>query len=275
MPEDGKNIDKKKEDIFSEIAQRLTDMSNEAYKIMMDQIENELKFDSGKIVAGNDFVKRLNILAGKVLGRLQDSPTFNGPVSKFVKRMPEISQEITKFQSSFNSIKVPAFETTKKVIIDEIINAMLDNGLNQNFVQPLRDLIYRNATTGGLSLSGARELVKDYIKGGKDQSGKLKSYIDQTAQQGVDMYSGAINKKLMETFNYNGMLITGTIIDHSSPQCRYSINDLGGTIKRSDWPDVKAKANKKFPLIEGTTFDNLPIMLLHWGCRHGFYPIML
>lgn len=274
MPENGNDIDKKKEHAVLELSARLTEMTSEAQRIVEEAIANEFDFSDGKIVISSNFSNRLDRLANTILQELQDSPKFTGPISKFIKRFPEVSNEISKFQQSRNAIKVPAFEAAKKVVIDEILNQMLDNGLNQNFVQPLRDLIYRNASTG-LSLSQAKEQLKQYIAGGKDQSGKLKSYLEQTAQQGVDLYSGAINKKLMETYNYDAYLITGTIIDNSSPQCRYCIEELKRTIKRSDWPTVKDKATKRFPLVKGTTFENLSITLLHWGCRHGFYPIML
>jgi hypothetical protein len=169
---------------------------------------------------------------------------------------------------------VPAFEASKKIIIDETLNQMLDNGLNQHFVQPLRDLIYRNVTSG-LNLKDAKVQIKEYIEGGKDTSGKLGSYIGQTAQQAVDSYSGVINMKILDNFDMNGLLITGSLIDNSSPQCRFAIEELGGEITRENWPQVVAHATKRFPLIEGTDFDNLPLNRLHWGCRHSFFPIIL
>lgn len=268
------DIDRIKEEVLLEMGQRLTEMSNEAMRVVMDEIEKEFDFEKGKFVVKSDFVGRLNRITASILKRLQNSRKFNGPVTQYVKRFPDISKEISKFQMVENKIQVPEFEATKKVIIDEIMEAMLNRGLNSNFVQPLRDLIYRNATSG-LSLSQARDEIKQYISGGKDKSGKLKSYIEQTSLQGVDAYAGAINKKLMETFNYNAQLVTGTLIDNSAPQCIYAVDDLKGVIKKEDWPKVKDKATKKAPLIEGTTFENLPIMQLHWGCRHSFYPIIL
>jgi len=51
------------------------------------------------------------------------------------------------------------------------------------------------------------------------------------------------------------------------------VEELGGRISESDWPKVKEIAEKN-GLIDGTTFDNLPQNLLHWGCRHSFYPVM-
>lgn len=269
MPND---IDKEKQKALKAIQSRIDEMGAAAYGILLKAIEDQFDFKGGKIVADKNFIKQLNRLTVDVLDLLQKSPKFTGPVSGFLKRMPAISDAITDFQKEINGIKTPSFELTKKIVVDEITDQLLNNGLNQNFVQPLRDLIYQNVS-GGLSLSDARTQIKQFINGGKDITGKLGRYVEQTAQQAVDAYSGAINQKLLETFDYDALLMTGSLIDNSSPQCKYVINELGGRIKESDWPKVKEIAEKN-GLIDGTTFDNLPVNKLHWGCRHSFYPII-
>lgn len=274
MPNPGEDIDKAKKKALDAIESKIDEMGRAANQILLAVLEDTFDFKAGKIVADQNFVKQLNRLTVDVLDLLQKEPKFKGPVSQFVKRFPGISEAITDFQKEVNGIKTPSFETVKKIISDEVIDKMLDNGLNQNFVQPLRDLIFRNAT-GGLSLVQARAEIKQYIQGGGDVSGKLGRYVEQTAQQAVDSYSGAINKKLLETFDYDGLLISGSLIDNSSPQCKFVIEELGGKITRENWPLIKAKATKKFPLIEGTTFDNLPVNRLHYGCRHSFYPVIV
>lgn len=271
MP-DYSNIEKAKQKAIA--ALNVSEMGIVAYEIMVETIEKTFDFSGGNIQQTKDFIKQLNKVTIDVLDLLQTDPGFNGSVSQFVKRLPKISEAISAFQKATNGIEVPAYETAKKIIIDETLDQMLNNGLNQNFVQPLRDLIYQNVTSG-LSLKEAKLNIKQYIQGGKDESGKLGRYIEQTAQQATDSYSGAINKKLLETFAYDGLLITGTLIDNSSPQCRYAINELGGKITRTNWKDLVAHVGKNAPLIEGTTFDNLPGNLLHWGCRHDFYPVIL
>lgn len=273
MPDYSKNIEQAKQKAIAALKSRIDIMGTTAYEILLQAIEDYFDLKQGKIVSDRNFIKQLNKLTVDVLDILQSTPKFTGPVSQFVKRMPAIAEAITDFQKSVNDIVVPAFDTQKKIVIDEVINRMLDNGLNQNFVQPLRNLIYQNVT-GGLNLSDARSQIKEYIKGGKDTSGKLERYVEQTAQQAVDSYSGIINTKLLETFDYDGLLMTGSLIDSSSPQCRYVINELGGKITRENWPKVKAIA-EKHGLIDNTTFDNLPIQRLHWSCRHSFFPVIL
>ncbi len=274
MPDYANDILKAKEQAVNALNSQVGVMGTTAYDILLQAIEDAFDFKSGKIAMDKDFIRKLNNLTIAVLDLLQNAPKFNGPVSQFVRRMPKISDAISVFQSEINGIEVPAFDVAKKVVIDETLDQMLGNGLNQNFVQPLRSLIYQNATSG-LSMKEARQQIKDYISGGKDQSGKLGRYIEQTAIQATDAYSGAINKKLLETFDYDGLLITGSLIENSSPQCRFAIEVLKGKITRENWDEVKAHATKRFPLIEGTTFDNLPVNLLHYGCRHGFFPIIL
>lgn len=266
---DSNDIDKAKKKAIDALKSHIDSMGNIAYEILLREIENTFTIQAGKIIPVKDFIKQLNRLTIKTLDLLQTEPKFTGPVSQFVKRMPAISDAITDFQKTTNNIKVPDFEIAKKVVIDEVIDKMLNNGLNQTFVQPLRDLIYRNAT-GGLSLKEARVQVKQM----SSENGRLGKYIDQTAQQATDAYAGAINTKLLETFDYDGLLMTGSLIDNSSPQCRYVIEELGGKLSREDWPKVKEIAEKN-GLIKGTTFDNLPINLMHFGCKHAFYPVIL
>lgn len=269
-----KKIEVAKEKAVESINARTGDMGRISGDIFIKQIENTFDIKGGQIEQGKDFIKQLNKLTVEVLDLLQQEPKFTGPVSTFIKRLYPISDAITEFQKDVNGIKVPALTVEKKIVIDETIDKMLDNGLNQKFVQPLRDLVYRNVT-GGLSLSEAKAAIKEYIQGGNDVSGKLGSYLEQTAIQSVDMYSGIINKKLMEEFKYDGLLMTGSLIDNSSPQCRYAIEVLKGKITKENWADVVAHVGKSAPLIEGTTFDNVALNKLHWGCRHNFFPIII
>ncbi len=268
------DIDKEKQKALEAIRSKIDEMGTAANSIWQKAIEEEFNIAAGKIIAGKNFIKQLNRLTVDVMDLLQSSPKFTGPVSSLLKRLPGISDAITDFQKSTNNIKVPAYETAKSIIVDEITDQLLNNGLNTNFVQPIRDLIYQNVS-GGLSLSDARMQIKEFIKGGKDVTGKLGSYVEQTAQQAVDAYSGAINKKLLETFDYGGLLVTGSLIDNSSPQCVYAIETLKGKITRENWSEVEAIGKKQSGWIDGTTFDNLPANKLHWGCRHSFYPIIL
>ncbi len=271
MPNYAHDIEQAKQQAIDILKSNVDVMGTTAYDILLSEIEETFDISAGKIVADKDFIKKLNLLTISVLDLLQDAPKFSGPVSQFVRRFPKISDAINIFQSELNGITVPEFEVAKKIVIDETLDQMLGNGLNQNFVQPLRDLIYQNVTSG-LTMKQAKQDILDYIQGGKDVSGKLGRYIEQTAIQATDAYSGIINTKILEQFDINTLLITGSLIETSSPQCRYAIEKLGGKITRENFKELEKIGKKYSGWIENTSFDNLPITTLHHGCRHGFFP---
>ncbi len=240
--------------------------------IVFDALETSFDITSGVIKVGVNFIRQLNVFVNTIAAALRIEPKFTGAVSEFVKRIPEVKDAIDQFQSS-QGINLPPENLAAKLIEEQFKEELLRRGLNKNFIQPLRDLIYRDALSGGLTLKDAKASIRDYVGSGQDKSGKLHRYVQQTAQQAVDAYSGIVSMNLMEKFKYDGLLMTGSLIDTSTPQCRYAINQLGGIITRKDIPKLE-KIGKNYGWIEGTNFDNLPVNQLHWGCRHSFYPFV-
>lgn len=274
MPDLGTAIEIAKEAAIEQLRKKIDgEIGDVVIEAVLDKLQQSFDFKGGKIIETSDFVRQLNKFTNDVLTLLQENPKVIGAISGFVKNLQDVETAIAQFQKKENNISLPDFSSAKQVVVEEIINQMLDNGLNQGFVQPLRDLIYQNFTSG-LSLADAKIQIRQFIAGGKDETGKLSKYIQQTAQQAVDSYSGIINMKLLQEFDYNALLFTGSLIATSSPQCRFVVNELNRRITRQNWPEVE-KIARDHGLIEGTTFDNLPLNLNHWGCRHGFYPIIL
>ena len=261
-----KDIATAKQKAIDILNSRREEMNKASYEILLKAIQETFEFKEGTIQMGEDLINQLKKLTTDVINLINSEIRISGPVSRFVKR----------------TTPTPAFETSKKILIDEIIEKLITNGLNQHFIELLRDLIYQNVTNG-LSLADAAEQIEEYIECNETvrreldqytEEGELDQFINEMAIQAVSSYSGMMNVKLMQKFNYDALLITGSLIDISSPQCIYAVKVLGGTIKRTDWPKLKEIAEKN-GLIDNTTFDNLPFNKLHRGCRHGFSPIML
>ena len=273
MPDYGNDIAKAKQKALDALDARIDEISKPTYELLLKIIEDTFDFNEGKAQDEKDFINQLNKLTTEVLDLIHSDPKFTGSVSQFVKRVQPTSDTKTGFQKETKSKNDTAFDMAKKILVDEIIDKLLDNGLNQNFVQLLKALIYQNVTSG-LSLADATKQIEEYIDAGNDINGELEECIEETAIQAVSAYNRMISTKLMEKFQYDGIQMTGSLIDNSSPQCRYVIEELGGKITRENWPEVKAIAEKN-GLVEGTTFDNLPFNLLHWYCRHDFFPIII
>lgn len=203
------------------------------------------------------------------------SRLYTSPLNMFLVDLEEIRKNAVEFHKTENKLNISkAINPVQKAVTQEVINQYTENGLNRHFVAPLRDVMFNNIVAG-MNQMEAREYLREYIKGGKDQSGKLKSYLNNTAMQGVDSYSGAINVKIAKDFTFTGYTISGSIIKTSSKQCIYAIETSeSGYLDFETWEQVlkMARENPRARLIEGTTISNLPINKLHWGCRHEFTP---
>jgi hypothetical protein len=253
----------------------IPEIENFAYDALIEWMDNSLDVKAGSLTATEDTLQILNQFDEGFMKVLTQLQSYKGAVTSFVKELPKIGTVMQQYQEGTNGIDWSKADIgpAQKLVVGEIINAYTENGLNAEFVQPLRDQLYQNIAAG-TNMTDAKKQLNDYILGPGDKSGKLKNYLTQTSQQAVDSYTGAINKKLMDTFDYSHLIMSGSLIATSSAQCRYGINNLDGIIKLEDWPALKEIAEKN-GLVKGTTFNNLPFNKLHWGCRHEFTPAML
>ena len=254
----------------------IPDIEQLAYLALLDWMDTSLDVKAGNLVISESVAEAINDFSNAYLRLLSGIKPYRESVSQFVKELPQISKVMRKYQEAANGISWAAahVEPVQKIVVNEIIDAYTENGLNAGFVQPVRDMIYQNVVAG-TSFKEAKETLKDYIISGEDKTGKLGRYLTQTAQQATDSYSGAINKKLMSAFDYEYLQMSGSLIQTSSPQCRKGINGYEGLIDREIWENELKHIAEKNGLIEGTTFENLPFNRLHWGCRHEFTPTMV
>lgn len=256
------------------IVAKLPAIERQALEILRDFIDENLDTKDGNFVVNDRAVKAINMFSDVYLKAVAELSDYKGSVGKYLKNFKDLGTLMNEFQKSNGvDVKQARLGSAQEIVTNELINRYSENGLNPGFVQPLRELLFNNIT-GGLNKTQAMNQLKDYIESGKDSTGKLGRYLEQTAQQGVDSYEGAVNTRIMQTFKIDTYVMSGSLIATSSPQCRYVFKELGGIIDRKDWPKIKAIALNN-GLIEGTTFDNLPINKNHHGCRHSFTPLTL
>jgi hypothetical protein len=253
----------------------IPDFEKEMLRELLNWIENNLGIKAGSFIVEAETVNIINNFTQDYLDIINENKLYNSAVTKFLKFLPNMSDTMKEFQEEVNGIswQKAGVKPVQNIVINEIMDAYTDNGLNAGFVNPLRDQIYQNVVAG-TSLKEAKQNLKDYILSGKDKTGKLAQYLTQTAQQSVDSYEGAINKKLMTTFDYNYYIMDGSLIETSSPQCKKAINEYQGLINEEAWKVLEPIAEKN-GLPKGTTFDSLTFNKFHWGCRHSFTPAIL
>lgn len=251
------------------------DVIEEAYNWLLDH----LNIKRGTPQADEELTRAMDSFLNAVVNIISENKTYQGKISSFLSDLTTIYKNQKRFYATSHNfnIETAGVKEAQKTAVNEIVNQYTKNGLNPHFASPLRDNIYRNILAGA-NMKEVKQVLNAYILGGQDQSGKLGSYLTQTAQQAVDSYTGMINQKLQEEFTFTGYIISGSLIETSSKQCVYAVeNSKRGYMPFSDWETVLdiARNNKQAKLIEGTTIKNLPLNKLHWGCRHDFTPIIV
>lgn len=269
-----KDLERRKKRADNAFVADLDAIVEEAYFALDRWIDDTLEMKSGAFVASAETTSLLNGFSETYVQDLMNIGEYKSSVTGYLKELKSTGELIMDFQKLQGiDLSKAGIIDTQQMVINEIIDAYTENGLNTGFVQPLRDILYQNVASG-TRVRDAKAYLKDYVQGDKDESGKLGKYITQTAQQGVDSYTGAINKKLMDTFDFDGLIISGSLIKTSSIQCRYTVNSFpGGKFTEEQFEDQIKPLALLNGLIEGTTFKNLPFNKLHWGCRHEFTPV--
>lgn len=256
----------------------LTSLEKSVVEGSFEWMLDNLSFKRGQVQVDEDFTSQMNDFVTAVVDIINNNKGYQDKLSDYLQDVKTIGSNITKFQEDFNGFdpEKAGIKPLQKNLVTNIIDQFTENGLNSYFAQPLKDGLYRNVLAG-MNQRQAKQYLQNYVISGKDESGKLAKYIEQTSIQAVSSYTGAINQKIGQTFDTSGFLIDGSIIDTSSPQCVKMVelaNKQGGYLSNDQMQDIidYAKDVKSSGLIPGTNLDNLPVNLLHFGCRHSFSP---
>lgn len=259
----------------------LTQLERQVFDASYDWLINNLEVKRGEITVDEDLSRHMDDFLQAVVRIVNDSPVFQSRLKGFLADLSTIQGNNKKFHSTTNkfNIETSGVTSVQKAVVDEVIEQYTGNGLNAHFAAPLKDNIFRNILAGA-NLKDVKQVLQAHILSGGDASGKLGQYLNQTAVQAVDTYTGAINQQLFKEFDFTGFIISGSLIETSSKQCVYAVEQSdgsGGYLNNKEWEKVLdiARNNEKAKLIEGTTLKNLPLNKLHWGCRHDFTPAIV
>jgi hypothetical protein len=240
---------------------------------------DNLDIKKGRVQVPENLGAQMNDFVNSVMSLITKNRSYQSTFTDYLTDLGGIGRAIKDFQIGVNGIdwEKAGVKEVQKAVVTATVESFEGSGLNAGFAQPLKDLMLRNVL-GGFSTKDARNQLTEYIASGKDHTGKLARYLEQTAMQGVTAYEGAVSVKLAQTFTYTGFIMAGSLIDTSSPQCRKALDESDNGYLSNDQMEKVIEYAKTLPsdggLMEGTTLENLPINRLHWGCRHSFTPVI-
>lgn len=251
---------------------KLTDIEKKMLEEVIKAINEGLLTSGGKITG---LSSSAGSLITKGIKNFYASKPYQNSVASLLRRIDDISANKSSLYKDANlDFSKSSVSQSQSLVINEMLDTLNESGLNSQFNQSLRKLIYDNVRLG-TSQSTLEKTLKLQIESGKAPS-KLANYINQTAVQAADAYSSIIDR---EVFKANKDKVThyrivGSLIDTSSKQCRRFVEEFDREI-----PVGKELNNFINYAIENgasptLTADNLPVLKLHFGCRHSFVPII-
>lgn len=237
------------------------------YSILVKKISENIDVRQGRM----ELTDTTDSIVKKSIKELYRSKKYQGALEKYLTNIKDLSSNKIKLYGDKGfSVAASEINPFQKIAIEEHLSYLNENGLNSKFNQPLRKIIY-SSVYAGKSQSELFNELKSYVS----ENNNLGRYIKNVAIQGADAYTSIIDQKITDKYvdRVKGYMMVGTLIETSSPQCKFCVKELKRKITKENFDQVYRIAAQN-GLIEGTEFKDLPTNKLHWGCRHQFTPII-
>ena len=177
------------------------------------------------------------ILGAEDLLKIEDAINTTLQQSGYTKEAKAFIQDFGKVTINTASILDTGGYAFNKLPLSDIemkwknatAETLLNSGIRQDFSTPIMKIV-DDAISYGDSIESAKTKLQDFILGGNDTSGKLKSYVTQTARDSISQMQGQQFQSVANEIGVAGVLYTGGLLNDSRGQCTHWIKDLNGFI---------------------------------------------
>lgn len=175
------------------------------------------------------------------------------------------------------------FSAERTYLRDEVIRSLTSlEGLRTNVVLPVRKILYRGITFRTPIREIESQLRTEILS--KDSSSRLLRYSRQVTQDAVSQFDGAINDRIRDDLQLDGIVYVGSLIKTSRSNCRELVQGSGrfgdlavepGMYRVADLPKIVDRARGRSGWNEACTPETFAQFRGGWGCRHECYYIRL
>jgi hypothetical protein len=246
-------------------------LSNELINLAKDFIVTELSLKSNSIELDANTLKKFESITNKLTERFKTSDIFSKGLVTILGEIKGLNDSGLQYYSKKGfTPSANKLNATQKLIFNNFVDDLVENGLKKEFAVPIKKEIYKYATTGKKIKDIEKDLNKNVnVKG-------IKNYSRSISYQVANSYTGAINENIFENYgnDFTHIGVVGTVIESSAPQCKLCIEKYKREVPIEDFKKIVLPLAEDNGLIPGTDMKNVFTNLLHWGCRHQFYPLI-
>jgi len=279
------NNDLLKEDLVKKITSTIPDIE----KKILDEIFSFIdKLDSAGGIFTNGIVTSEQLLTlSQIIDTALKNSGYVNNVQLFMSDFGKVTlntSSLLNYVGGYSFRELPLSDLEKKWQ-SQTYETLINSGLTEEFKRPILKIIDETVSYGN-SIESAKKTLQDFIQSGKDKSGKLKSYVTQTARDSVNQLQGQQMQSIANNIGVDYIrYVGGTLLD-TRGQCYRWVRELNGRIKYDDLEsEIKlAYKNEKLKLVQpenhrwggmmkDTNKDNFIVKRGGYNCTHTAVPI--
>ncbi len=268
-------MEKSEEDIIRQVERAEVGILDEINKVF-----DKLDVSSGKLQNSTKAQEFLMNLEEKIFGALKKAE-YPDAVKKFVKSFDLIEQNIIDLHSEMNNIEIAQkqIDPFKKLEVKNTISKLTEAGLAKDFVNPVRQALYRNIITGA-SITDTQKFLRDFIKTNTNSDGRLLRYVKQISRDSISQFDGTVQANIATELGLNAKRYVGSLIRDSRAQCMKWVTQNNGIIMLEDlaeeirWAQNNGtyKGKRAQGMISDTNVNTFDIYRGGYNCRHRSIP---
>lgn len=277
-------------DLFKEeMAKRLADAMPDIEQRVLDEIFRVIdRMDTvGGNFTGGVLTADAMLELSQVINQALTASGYPQQVQLFMSDFGKVTINTSEIMQQVGGIAVPRMPLSQieqkwKTATAE---SLLGSGINEQFKRPILRILDDTISTGG-SIDQAKKTLTEFVAGGKDKSGKLKSYLTQTARDSVRQLQGQQFQSIADNIETTGVRYVGGLLKDSRGQCYRWVHELKGFIPWDKLEDEIRMAYKnqarryEFPdghkwggMMPGTTPKNFTSRCGGFNCTHTAIPV--
>lgn len=242
------------------------------------KIFNVTDITSGKLsntTKAEEFIARLDRLISQTLNK----SGYNEGVKKYIRNFDLLAQNIKDLHEKYNGINITSaqIDPIKRIEVANSVDKLIGSGINKDFINPIRQSLYRNVLFGG-SVAETEKILKNYVVTSANGDSRLMRYVKQVSRDSMSQFDGAVQQSIAGELNLNAKRYVGSLIVDSRAQCVHWVNK--GIILNTDLePEILTAVNggilggkKCSGMNPETTINTFDIYRGGYNCRHRSIP---
>lgn len=261
-------------DKLSEVIKRL---EPEIYREII-KVFDTLNVSAGALSNTEKAEAFLMNLDNRILAKLQKSGYYDA-VGKFTKDFGLVADNIKEVQSFYNgqNILSSQIDPIKRLEVANTVDRLLGTGLSKDFVNPIRQTLYRNILFGS-TITETQKTLRDFIISKEGEDSRLLRYVKQVSRDSISQFDGSVQQAIGIELGLDGKRYVGSLLKDSRAQCNkwvaMKIIPLDILQAEIDWALGKGdyKGKRCSGMIEETNVNTFDIYRGGYNCRHRSIP---